>query len=112
MIVPTLTGQILGIKHTAPTRQQHASGWCAPPVPERLPGALVEAPADVELHRRHQHPLDELIHREAEDLGQQQRAHGWHHGEHHAEEEDGERQAGGRVEQPAQLLQLRLLARR
>ena len=95
-----ITGQILGIICTALSRRQHARGWLAPPVPQRLPGALVEAPANVELHRRHQHPLDDLIHGEAKDLGQQERPHGRHHGEHHAEEEDRERQAGGRVEQP------------
>ena len=85
-------------------------GGHPPPVPQRLPGTLVKAPADAELHRRHQGPLDDLVQREAQYLDHEEGLHDGHHGEHHAQQKHRQREAGAGVEELPQLVQLRLLA--
>ena len=66
----------------------------------------MEAPANPELHRGGQSPLQQLIQWEAQQVGLEEGFAPRHHGQHHCQREDRESEGTAVTQQPLPILQL------
>ena len=66
----------------------------------------MEAPANPELHRGGQSPLEQLIQWEAQQVGFEEGVTPRHHGQHHRQHENRESEGAAVAQQPPPVLQL------
>lgn len=78
-----------------------------PAIPDCTPCSNVESPANHELHRSAEGPLDDLIQGEADNLRVQDWPHGRHHWEDHRSQKDRDGQACAGQEELPQMHNLR-----
>ena len=84
-------------------RQLHI---CLPAIPQCFPSTSVEAPANPELHRTGQGPLEQLIQWEAQQVGLEEGFAPRHHRQHHCQHENRESEGTAVAQQAPPVLQL------